>query len=700
MSTFYRTFREQNTKNHSTGEEEFFCSPDPATTRSLKPHNYGKLQATGFVPEDTHVEPGDVIIGKCMPQKSGQMVSNKDTSVALKSNERGFIDRNCHGNRHFTTTTGDGYNFCKVRMRQERVPTIGDKVSCYTDDHDVLTERHGWVPIDEVDAAVHRVASLLDDGSLCYQAPAAVQAYLHRGEMIEVTGQGVDLLVTPDHRLWVSPDLMADAPDADMHAAFRARLAADVAAATYAGRSVYSTKVVLSSPLSAATLPFSKNAEAAYRALRCIGGWVAERAEMGGSASIALPDWMLSAGRMSADAIIAGAFHASLSISTRSRRLADQLQQLALHAGSCCDVADAALGGWRSVSLPYGRVSAVHARARAQREGTETRVFCCSVPRGPGVIYVRRGGCPVWCGNSRHGQKGTIGMLYHEKDMPFTSSGVVPSLIINPHAIPSRMTIGQLMEALECKAGALSGAMGDATPFNGRTVEDIAAELEALGAERYGNEIMYNPRSGEQVACTVFVCPTYYQRLKHMVEDKVHSRAANGPVVLLTRQPAEGRARDGGLRLGEMELECLWAHGSMYFLKVGGLPPPQTPPPWMPGMHGSVGMPGMHGSVGMPAMPCPHPHPHPIPFKGALHGVQRQLPHLRVPQVRHDGDRQPRAQHLPLPRVQEHHRVRRGPGALCEQAADARDSDHGHRYLHRHVPLRSLFFLEWVENVT
>jgi DNA-directed RNA polymerase II subunit RPB2 len=117
------------------------------------------------------------------------------------------------------------------------------------------------------------------------------------------------------------------------------------------------------------------------------------------------------------------------------------------------------------------------------------------------------------------------------------------------------------------QAGAMNGAMGDATPFNGRTVEDIAAELEALGAERYGNEVMYNPRSGEQVACSVFVCPTYYQRLKHMVEDKVHSRAANGPVVLLTRQPAEGRARDGGLRLGEMELECLWAHGTMYFLK-------------------------------------------------------------------------------------------------------------------------------------
>ena len=296
-TTLYRTFREQNTKNHSTGEEEFFCRPDPLTTRGIKPYNYDKLDASGFVPEGTAVGAGDVIIGRCMPQKQGQTVMHKDTSVAIKNNEMGVVDRNCHGNRHFTNVTGDGYTFAKVRLRQERVPTIGDKVS------------------------------------------------------------------------------------------------------------------------------------------------------------------------------------------------------------------------------------------------------------------------------SRHGQKGTIGMLYNDEDMPFTASGISPSIIVNPHAIPSRMTIGQLMEALESKAAALSGDIRDATPFTGRKLEDIRAELADMGVEQYGNEIMYNPRTGEQMECAIFVCPTYYQRLKHMVVDKIHSRAANGPVVLLTRQPAEGRARDGGLRLGEMELECMWAHGSMHFLK-------------------------------------------------------------------------------------------------------------------------------------
>jgi hypothetical protein len=105
----------KNNKNHSTGEEEFFCRPDPATTRNMKPHNYGKIGQSGFAEDNAYVEPGDVIIGKCMPQKQGHMINNKDTSVALKSNERGFVDRNCYGHRHFTNVTGDGYTFAKVR---------------------------------------------------------------------------------------------------------------------------------------------------------------------------------------------------------------------------------------------------------------------------------------------------------------------------------------------------------------------------------------------------------------------------------------------------------------------------------------------------------------------------------------------------------------------------------------------------------
>jgi DNA-directed RNA polymerase beta subunit len=297
VSTSYKTYKEQNNKNHSTGEEEYFCNPIKKDAKNIKPFNYEKLEDSGFVPENTFVKQGDVIIGKCMPNKEGPIIYNKDSSVSLKANEQGYIDKNFVNNNNNLNVNGDGYVFSKVRIRNTRVPCIGDKFS------------------------------------------------------------------------------------------------------------------------------------------------------------------------------------------------------------------------------------------------------------------------------SRHGQKGTVGMIYNEQDMPFMNDGTVPDIIINPHAIPSRMTIAQLMECIMGKACSVMGALGDGSPFTDMAVEDIAKILEKHGLEKHGNELMYNSRTGEQIDTVIFCGPTYYQRLKHMVNDKVHSRSSAGPVVLLTRQPAEGRARDGGLRLGEMEVECNWAHGISGFLK-------------------------------------------------------------------------------------------------------------------------------------
>lgn len=298
-STFYRTIKEQCNKNLSTGEEEIFCNPttvDAASTN--KPHNYNKITKNGFVPENTFVEAGDVLIGKCMPQKTSTNFYYKDNSVTMKNNETGYIDMSCTNDQYFKNTSADGYTFCKIKIRNFREPTIGDKLS------------------------------------------------------------------------------------------------------------------------------------------------------------------------------------------------------------------------------------------------------------------------------SNHAQKGSIGIMYTQEDMPYTKEGLVPDIIINPHAIPSRMTIAQLIETIMGKACANLGTVGNATPFTTLSVNEICDILSKdCKMEGYGNEIMYNSRTGEQMKTSIFIGPTYYQRLKHMVSDKVHSRNSNGPVVLLTRQPAEGRARDGGLRLGEMEVECNWGHGTMNFLK-------------------------------------------------------------------------------------------------------------------------------------
>ena len=161
--------------------------------------------------------------------------------------------------------------------------------------------------------------------------------------------------------------------------------------------------------------------------------------------------------------------------------------------------------------------------------------------------------------SSRHGQKGTVGNIIPEEDMPFTAGGLKPDIIINPHAIPSRMTIGQLKETLLGKVLIDLGLFGDGTSFSKFKVEDISKILQDLGHESRGNELLYNPLTGEQMEASIFMGPVFYQRLKHMVTDKQHSRA-NGPMVSLTRQPAEGRSRDGGLRFGEMERDCAWYH--------------------------------------------------------------------------------------------------------------------------------------------
>jgi DNA-directed RNA polymerase II subunit RPB2 len=157
--------------------------------------------------------------------------------------------------------------------------------------------------------------------------------------------------------------------------------------------------------------------------------------------------------------------------------------------------------------------------------------------------------------SSRHGQKGTVGNIIPEKDMPFTSNGTRPDIIINPHAIPSRMTIGQLKETLLGKVLVELGLFGDGTSFGEFDIKSISENLLNLGYEANGNEILYNGLTGEQIECNVFMGPVFYQRLKHMVSDKTHSRSI-GPMVNLTRQPAEGRSRDGGLRFGEMERDC------------------------------------------------------------------------------------------------------------------------------------------------
>lgn len=672
VSTHYKTIKEQCSKNHSTGEEEIFMKPEIEGT---KPFNYKKVDKSGFVPVNTLVEGGDIVIGKMMPKKyKGDIANGKmemlDCSVPMKPNESGYIDRN------YVNVNNEGYTFSKVRIRNYRKPEIGDKLACYSPDHEYLTHR-GWVPVAELKLTDY-VATLVNE-ELVYQQPSKLHEYDYEGKMYEVKTNHIDLCVTPNHRMMTR--------NKNEGSNWRIRKAEDIYHSRYKMKKnvnewdpsyddipeeVSKYFIIENDKITKFKLiEYSKNNKVIDELIIDIDDWlmiygiylaegtvqqhgngvtiaankqrvkdpldkIAKKGEVSitvhmdkglpdkryiGSSLIAdhfgygyiatnkkFKNWVWWLSREQSQKLIYamclgdGCWDKddNMRYYTESNNLADGLMRLCLHAGystnkllktpkgTVCTSLFRRDGTNSVTSADYWMLSIIkvqnepivnkNIKSKNHKDYKENvyqddyidyngKVYCCSVPDGDGIVYVRRNGRSIWSGQSRSAQKGTVGMSYRQADMPFTKDGITPDIIMNPHAIPSRMTIGQLMECLLGKAVCFTGKIGDCTPFNGTQVEDIAQILKEYGMEPHGNEILYDGRTGRQMKTEIFIGPTYYQRLKHMVMDKIHTRGSSGPIILLTRQPSEGRSRNGGLRLGEMERDAIISHGTSMFLK-------------------------------------------------------------------------------------------------------------------------------------
>jgi DNA-directed RNA polymerase beta subunit len=453
LTTIYHTEKDED--KNIIRDQIIRCKPDPVRTKGVKFGNYGKLNAHGFIPENTRVENRDVLIAKIVPIKENRndptkIVKYEDQSKTFRTTEETYVDKN------FTGRNGDGYNFAKVRVRILRKPVIGDKMAsraaqkgtigniipecdmpftkeglrpdiiinphCLADDHEILTDRGflAWRQVQEGCISGDLAVAGFDPASnqVVWERPTAfVLNEAKDQDMVHFfhATYGIDLLVTPDH------DMYAETCD---DAQFVKCTAASL-------------------------LPFAQGEE----------------------------------------------------------------ENLVKIKAPLCDFR---LDRRRNIhSMRYHGIT-----------------WCVTMPSG--FIVTRRAGSS--------------------------------EPIVTGQCIPSRMTIAQLKETLLGKVLIDLGLFGDGTSFTELGIPSIANELQKLGYESCGNELLYNGMTGQQLETSTFIGPVFYQRLKHMVNDKQHSRAI-GPMVNLTRQPAEGRSRDGGFRVGEMERDVMLAHGMSHFCR-------------------------------------------------------------------------------------------------------------------------------------
>lgn len=588
-SVAYRTIVvEESRKNIKTTE----CIKLPEPDIRKKYFNYSKLDKDGIIRQGIFIEEKDVIVGKVTTKVNKTETEDLDVSITVKSNEGGFVDK------VIVTSTVDGYKMVKIKIRTTRVPEIGDKLACFVSrTTEVLTKR-GWIYMEDVKLE-DSVATLRDDQYIEYQNPTALHNYdVEKINLYELKSQQVELTTTMNHKMYIKKrdkerfeldearnivgkrvrykkDGENINPDIDKYDEFKMddwlKFLGYWIVDGYILKTRKNKYTFLTCNRETKIVKYGK----ILIKLGC--NFIYENGQYKtqnlniykllfdlkiGNKNIFHPEftWSLSQrqSRIFLDALMVGncqnkkniKFYTSLS--TR----ADDMMRLALHCGwsatkkfenySFC------------VALSKHKLTP---RINNKSEKSE-RIFeysgsvhCIEVPNH--VFYVRQNGKGVWTGNSTHGQKGTASILMPVEDMPFScSSGIVPDVILNPCAIPSRMTINFILEGILGKSALVEGnTCADATPFTSNSVDVasfLAKKLKEHGFKSDGTEVLYSGFTGRPLVAQIWMGSVYYQRLKHLVAEKMHSRSF-GPIQQLSRQPQCGRSRDGGLMLALVE---------------------------------------------------------------------------------------------------------------------------------------------------
>ena len=644
-TTYYSSYeaREESSKITGLTGSKFANIEKNNVIGKKQGFDYSFLDDHGLVKENTELNDKVIVIGKV-----NSNIENKnvwiDSSVKTKKGQLGYVDKS------FITLGEEGFNVAKVRIREERLPAIGDKMACALPTQQVLTDK-GWVEIKDIDIHSHKVATLDVNGNMCYEHPVNKFEYEHNGKMYYVKNKQVEVVCTLNHKLYIKRREKIKG-DKEYELIEAEKVIGKMVRFQKSMKNVYidiewmelgdkkykmddwlqllgmfiadgssnKSGYIQISALKPRKIAFNTNILTKlglkYKYDNIYDKFIILKSEYPeiyealdtlsvGALNKYLPHyvWCLSQRQciILLEALMEGDGHTYTDgfsrYGTISPKLANDISRLAVHCGWSGVIKIASEPGdsphlirgsgknkdkfhhieskntyykisiIRKQNQPYinKKVNDSNEEKLIDYEG---KVYCIEM-QSSHLYYMRENNLApsMLIGNSRAGQKGTLGLIIPEQDMPYTKDGIRPDLIINPHALPSRMTIGQIVESLFGIVCATYGAFGDCTAFQvkGANYSTYAPLLVKQGFNSTGNQVMYNGMTGEQLDADIYIGPTYYMRLKHMVKDKINYRA-RGPNTVLTRQPVQGRANDGGLRIGEMERDGVLAHGMSYFL--------------------------------------------------------------------------------------------------------------------------------------